>query len=41
VEKSIIIDEAIHIAKEFDSDDSFRFINAVLDKIANEAKNES
>lgn len=30
---SIVIDEAIDISKEFGSDDSFRFINAVLDSI--------
>ena len=30
---SIIIDEAIGISKEFGADDSFRFINGVLDSI--------
>ena len=30
---SIIIDEAIDISKEFGSDDSFKFINAILDAI--------
>lgn len=30
---SIVIDEAIDIAKSYDADDSFKFINAVLDKI--------
>ncbi len=30
---SIVIDEAIDISKEFGSDDSFKFINAVLDNI--------
>ena len=30
---SVAIVEAIQIAKEFGADDSFRFINAVLDKI--------
>jgi N utilization substance protein B len=30
---SIVIDEAIGIAKEFGTDDSFRFINGVLDSI--------
>ncbi|MCR4742798.1 MAG: transcription antitermination factor NusB [Treponema sp.] len=29
----IIIDEAVNIAKEFGADDSYKFINAVLDKI--------
>lgn len=33
IHPSIIIDEAIVISKEFGSDDSFRFINAVLDSI--------
>lgn len=32
----IVIDEAINIAKEYDADDSFKFINAVLDKIGKE-----
>ncbi len=31
---SVTIDEAIQIAKEFGSDDSYRFINGVLDAIA-------
>ena len=30
---SIVLDEAIDISKEFATDDSFRFINAVLDSI--------
>ncbi|MDR1429953.1 MAG: transcription antitermination factor NusB [Spirochaetaceae bacterium] len=30
---SIVIDEAINISKEFGTDDSFRFINGVLDSI--------
>lgn len=30
---TIVIDEAIDISKEFGSDDSFRFVNAVLDSI--------
>ena len=34
---SVVIDEAIQIAKEFGADDSFRFINAVLDKIGKDA----
>lgn len=33
IHSSIIIDEAIDISKEFGSDDSFKFINAVLDSI--------
>lgn len=38
VHPSIIIDEAIDISKEFGSDESFRFINAVLDNIRKKAK---
>lgn len=35
----IIIDEAVNIAKEYGTDDSYKFINAVLDKIGkDEAK---
>lgn len=30
---SIVIDEAIDISKEFGSDESFRFVNAVLDSV--------
>ncbi|MCL2295036.1 MAG: transcription antitermination factor NusB [Spirochaetes bacterium] len=33
---NIIIDEAIDISKEFSSDDSYRFINGVLDSIYKE-----
>jgi N utilization substance protein B len=33
VSPSIVIDEAIGISKEFGTDDSFRFINGVLDSI--------
>lgn len=33
---SIIIDEAIDLAKQFDSTDSFKFINAMLDTIKKE-----
>ena len=32
-ETKIVIDEAVNIAKDFDTDDSYKFINAVLDKI--------
>ena len=31
--QKIIIDEAINIAKEFGAEDSYKFINAILDKI--------
>ena len=38
-ETMIVIDEAVNIAKDFDTDDSYKFINAVLDKIGkDEAK---
>ncbi|MCR5612624.1 transcription antitermination factor NusB [Treponema sp.] len=33
---SIVIDEAIYLAKEFGPEDSFKFINAMLDKITKE-----
>jgi N utilization substance protein B len=33
ISPSIVIDEAIGIAKEFGTDDSYRFINGVLDSI--------
>ena len=32
----VVIDEAVNFAKEFDTDDSYKFINAVLDKISKE-----
>ncbi len=31
---SVTIDEAIHIAKEYGTDDSYKFVNGVLDAIA-------
>ena len=37
---SIIIDEAIGLSKEFGTDDSFKFINAVLDHIRREIESE-
>ncbi|MFA6856443.1 MAG: transcription antitermination factor NusB [Treponema sp.] len=37
---SIVIDEAVNIAKDFGADDSFKFINAVLDKISKAAPQE-
>lgn len=33
IQPSIVIDEAIHIAKEFGPDGSFKFVNAILDNI--------
>ncbi len=38
-EARIVIDEAVNISKDYDTDDSYKFINAVLDKIGkDEAK---
>jgi len=37
IPSSVTIDEAIDIAKEFGTDDSYRFINGVLDGIRKEA----
>ena len=31
----IVIDEAVNIAKQFCADDSYKFINAILDKLGN------
>ena len=36
IHPTIVIDEAIDIAKSFSNDDSFKFINAVLDAIRKE-----
>ena len=33
IDPKISIDEAVHIAQDYGTDDSFKFINAVLDKI--------
>ena len=38
IHPSIIIDEAIDIVKEFGSEDSFKFVNAVLDNIRKEVQ---
>ena len=38
VDSSIIIDEAVDIAKDFGPDDSFKFVNAILDTIRKENK---
>ena len=40
-EPRIIIDEAVNIAKDYDSDDSYKFINAVLDKIGKDEEKKS
>lgn len=37
-ESKIVIDEAIGIAKDYGPEDSFKFVNAVLDKINKDAK---
>ena len=31
---SIVIDEAVEIVKDYGSDDSYKFTNAILDKIS-------
>lgn len=36
-EPNIVIDEAVSIAREYGLEDSYKFINAVLDKIGKEA----
>ena len=36
VEPKIVIDEAVNIAREYGPEDSYKFINAVLDKIGKE-----
>lgn len=41
IHPTIIIDEAIDISKEFGSDDSFKFINAVLDNISKSLQKET
>lgn len=39
IDQKIVIDEAVNIAKDYGTDDSYKFINAVLDKIGkDEAK---
>lgn len=38
IASTIVIDEAIDLAKEFGPEDSFKFINAMLDKISKEQK---
>ena len=35
-EPKIVIDEAVNIAREYGLEDSYKFINAVLDKIGKE-----
>lgn len=37
----VTIDEAVHIAKEFGSDDSYKFVNGVLDSIRKEIQQDS
>ncbi len=39
IDSSIVINEAVEIAKQFGQDDSFRFVNAVLDNIKKSFKN--
>ena len=35
-QKKIVIEEAVNIAREYGLEDSYKFINAVLDKIGKE-----
>ncbi|MCQ2590368.1 MAG: transcription antitermination factor NusB [Treponema sp.] len=37
-QSGIVIDEAVNIAKDYGTDDSYKFINAVLDKIGKNGK---
>ncbi len=39
-DNNVVIDEAINISKQYGSDDSYKFINAVLDKIGKNEKKE-
>ncbi|MCR5188758.1 MAG: transcription antitermination factor NusB [Treponema sp.] len=39
IDPKISIDEAVHIAREYGTDDSYKFINAVLDKIGKNERN--
>ncbi|MDE6774541.1 MAG: N utilization substance protein B, partial [Treponemataceae bacterium] len=39
VPASIVIDEAVSIAKDYGQDDSYKFINAVLDNIRKTVEN--
>ena len=36
--KKVIINESILLAKKFSSDDSFKFINKILDKIGEKVR---
>lgn len=38
IDTGIVIDQAVKISKEYGTDDSYKFINAVLDKIGKDAK---
>jgi N utilization substance protein B len=38
VPRRVVIDEAVELAKEFGAQDSFRYVNAVLDSIAAELR---
>lgn len=35
---SVVIDEAVEIAKEFSTDDSGKFVNGILDRVKNDRK---
>jgi N utilization substance protein B len=38
VPTKVIINEAVELAKEFGAEDSYRYINAILDKVADEIR---
>lgn len=40
IDQKIVIDEAVNIAKDYGTDDSYKFINAVLDKIGKDETKE-
>lgn len=40
IEQKIVIDEAVNIAKDYGTDDSYKFINAILDKIGKDESKE-
>ena len=39
-QSGIVIDEAVNIAKNYGPDDSYKFVNAILDKIGKDEKSE-
>lgn len=41
IDKKIVIDEAVNIARDYGTDDSYKFINAVLDKIGKDEEKQN